>query len=443
MGKHKILVVDDDPLNVKLLSAMLPSDTYDKMSANSGTEALSILEKHQPDLILLDVMMPGMDGCEVCEKIKGDEKCRDIPIVLVTAMDGIDIKIKGLECGADEFINKPVNVQELRARVASLVKLKDYQDELKTGIGNGTVMGFGEPQTPRKWVSLDLPTVLIVEDNEKDAKLIHSYLYGEPYLIKVVSTGEEAITCATYENIDVIILDLLLSGMDGFKVCKLLKETDITKNIQIVVITSLMDLESKIKGINLGADDYLVKPVNPYELRVRTKALIKKKAYLDSLCSSYDLFLNKLIRDRQTGLLSHDFFHYCFNHEIKRCLRHNASLCLLMLKVSCDPKNKGDMDSNNQNLKYKKAIADVIKNNIRDIDLASYDGTNKVMVLMMHSKTHEATIVGDRLKQTIEENMELREMTAQDLVVSYAVGEYPNDAETKEALVHLTETKLK
>ncbi len=129
MRKPRVLVVDDDEMNVRLLEAIL-SDKYEVTTAYNGKEALLEVEKKPPDLILLDIMMPGMSGYEVCKKLKGNNKTLHIPIVMVTALTEKTEKIKGIEVGADDFLNKPVDVNELRVRVKSLLKLKYYHDSL-------------------------------------------------------------------------------------------------------------------------------------------------------------------------------------------------------------------------------------------------------------------------------------------------------------------------
>ena len=126
--RHKVLIVDDEPLNVKLLAAKLPPDQYATIPAYNGEEALKIVAKEPPDLILLDIMMPGISGYEVTERLKADPQTKDIPVIMVTALDGTDDKLMGLRVGADEFLNKPVNTAELLARVKSLLRLKEYQD---------------------------------------------------------------------------------------------------------------------------------------------------------------------------------------------------------------------------------------------------------------------------------------------------------------------------
>lgn len=126
----KVLVVDDEPRNVKLLDALLRPLNYEVLKAFNGEEALSIVGKVNLDLILLDIMMPGMDGYEVCRRLKGNESTRLIPVIMVTALADVESKIKGIEAGADDFLSKPPNKTELLARTRSLIKLKRLNSNL-------------------------------------------------------------------------------------------------------------------------------------------------------------------------------------------------------------------------------------------------------------------------------------------------------------------------
>ena len=126
-----VLVVDDIEQNVILLEAYLKLQNYRVAKAFNGTEALKIVEQEPPDIILLDIMMPGIDGYEVCKRLKNDPKTQFIPIVMVTALQDIEDKIKGIEAGADDFISKPFNKEELFTRVKSLLRIKRLYDALQ------------------------------------------------------------------------------------------------------------------------------------------------------------------------------------------------------------------------------------------------------------------------------------------------------------------------
>lgn len=132
-NKSAILVVDDSPENIRLISEILnrQDDSYAIYSARDGHEALEFVKTIIPDLIMLDVVMPGMDGFEVCRKIKSDPQTRLVPVVMITALDGQQDRLRGLDAGVDDFISKPFNVYELLARVKNLLRLRSYINELE------------------------------------------------------------------------------------------------------------------------------------------------------------------------------------------------------------------------------------------------------------------------------------------------------------------------
>src|SRR5580704_13659388 len=141
----RVLVVDDIMSNVKLLEAKLTAEYFDVATAYNGLECLKRIEENIPDIVLLDVMMPGMDGFEVCRRIKSDPKIAHVPVVMVTALNRPSDRVLGLEAGADDFLSKPVDDAALFARVRSLVRLKMMTDELRMRESTGREMGIIEP----------------------------------------------------------------------------------------------------------------------------------------------------------------------------------------------------------------------------------------------------------------------------------------------------------
>ena len=401
-SKSKILVVDDEPLNVKLLTAMIPSDQYDTASAFSGNEALRLVRDFQPDLILLDIMMPGLNGYDLTRILKSNTESRDIPVVLITAFRGSEYEIKGLEAGADEFLNKPVNKTELLTRAKSLIRLRQYKEQLKSR--TCSIKSVTHKKKAKNCLDneeLDLPTILIVEDNKVDARLIQRYLHGEPYQIKLAGNGEEAISRSQQERIDVLLLDLLLPGKNGFEVCRTLKEGEKTQNIQIVAITGLSDLESKLKGIELGVDDYLVKPVNMHVLRTRVKSLVKKKALLDRLCDRYEMAVHSAITDKLTGLYNRRYFDHFLDFEVKRSCRQNAPLALLMMDID-NFKKINDTLGHLFGDKILNRLGDIIKATIRETDLAARYGGEEFAIVMSNTDLKQAVEIGERIRESIE-----------------------------------------
>jgi signal transduction histidine kinase len=130
--KSTVLAVDDEPVALDMLEGFLLPDGYELVLARNGPDALTKIEQSSPDVILLDVMMPEMDGFEVCQRLKGDKRWHHIPIILVTALSSTEDLVRGLDAGADDFLNKPVDSVELRARVRSLLRVKQQYDELES-----------------------------------------------------------------------------------------------------------------------------------------------------------------------------------------------------------------------------------------------------------------------------------------------------------------------
>src|ERR1017187_7979418 len=144
----RVLVVDDILSNVKLLEAKLTAEYFDVVTAFNGLECLARMAESVPDIVLLDVMMPGMDGFEVCRRIKSDPRIAHVPVVMVTALDQPSDRVAGLEAGADDFLTKPVNDIALITRVKSLVRLKMLTDELMMRASTSNEIGLDETFDP-------------------------------------------------------------------------------------------------------------------------------------------------------------------------------------------------------------------------------------------------------------------------------------------------------
>ena len=280
---------------------------------------------------------------------------------------------------------------------------------------------------------------MIVEDNKIDEKLIQRYFHSEPYQIKFAKDGEEAVSRAQQERIDVILLDLILPRKNGFEVCSTLKEMKHTQNIQIVAITGLSDLESKLKGIELGFDDYLIKPVNMHILRTRVKALVKKKALLDKLCDRYEMAVHSAITDKLTGLYNRRYFDYFLDLEIKRSSRQQASLALLMIDVD-DFKHINDTLGHLFGDTILNKLGELLKTQIRDTDMAARYGGEEFAVVMSNTGLEEAVQIAERIRQTIQSYSfgdKKFLMTA-----SIGIALYPSDADSANNLIEKSDDSL-
>src|ERR1043166_8076481 len=181
----RILVVDDIAANVRLLEAKLAAEYFEVVTASSGPEALEIINRNAPDIVLLDVMMPEMDGFEVCSRIRANAKTRFLPVVMVTALSDPSDRVRGLEAGADDFLTKPVNDLALFARVRSLVRLKMTMDEWR--LREETCQQFELPPGGAADGSDDAEhaQVLKGEDEPASAERVHEILTGQGHSVAI------------------------------------------------------------------------------------------------------------------------------------------------------------------------------------------------------------------------------------------------------------------
>src|SRR6266446_5720691 len=214
----RVLVVDDVPANVKLLEARLSAEYFDVVTAMSGSEALAICEKAECDIVLLDVMMPDMDGFEVCRRIKANRATHHIPVVMVTALDAPSDRVKGLDAGADDFLTKPVSDVALIARVRSLSRLKMMTDELRMRAVTSREIGIESPEREALAEAGRNGRILMVDDRPALSERIQNMLSGE-HSVAMEMDPTEALFHAAEGSYDLLIVSLDLDSFDGLRLC--------------------------------------------------------------------------------------------------------------------------------------------------------------------------------------------------------------------------------
>ena len=441
--KPSVLIVDDDPLNVKLLDTLL-SDDYETVKAYDGAEAMGEIRENSPDLILLDIMMPKIDGYEVTRRLKNNADTRRIPIIMITALGEAEDKAKGMEAGADEFLNKPVNPAELRARVKSMIKLKVYQEQLSARVrSEKDLLSHASPGEAGGGGKAEAPTILLAEDNPKDITLLKCYLEEQSYRLLTTGSGKETIDMCRREKIDLIVLDLMLPDLDGFNVCQQLKDGDATRSVQIVMVSAQNDLETRLTGIELGADEFLIKPINRDELTVRVRALLKKKNYLDQLVSRFETTLNAAITDKLTDLHNHSYFKHYMENEVRRCARQNQPMTLVMIDID-DFKKYNDTYGHPAGDTLLRLFGMMLKNSIREIDLAARYGGEEFAVVLPYTNRENARRTVERILGDIR-NCSFSEspsMTRERKTASLGIACYPEDGDTVADLIEHADKAL-
>lgn len=400
----RVLVVDDVPPNVKLLEAKLTSEYFDVLTAYSGPEALEVTSREHPDIILLDVMMPGMDGFEVCRRIKADPATAHIPVVMVTALDQASDRVTGLEAGADDFLTKPLQDMALFARVRSLVRLKVMMDELRNRKTTDTSLGWDDEESVV--FDVTVPTdgsILIVDEQEKVVDRIVSALDGVGELTYMTG-GDDVAERAREKNFDLIIVSLTMLDTDGLRVCSKLRSFDETRHVPILVMVDDGNTKLLVRALEMGVNDYVVRPVDKQEFLARVKTQLKRKRFADKLWENFHLSMQLATTDAVTGLYNR---HYLTNHmdtRMQAAQEQGKALSVMMMDID-HFKLVNDTYGHAVGDLVLKEFAMRIGRNIRGVDLAARYGGEEFVVMMPETPTESAVMIGERLRQAIGDNI--------------------------------------
>jgi two-component system cell cycle response regulator len=394
----RVLIVDDILSNVKLLEAKLTAEYFEVLTASCGEQALNRVAADLPDIVLLDVMMPGMDGFEVCRRIKANPRIAHIPIIMVTALDQPSDRVTGLEAGADDFLTKPVDDFALFARVKSLVRLKMMTDELRMREETGQSMGLAD--AAETMVDPD-PSgrILIVEDRPESVAWFRNALEQKNKLVDV-SSFDEALVRARGGDFDLIVVSLGIRNFDGLRLCSHLRSLPEVRNSPILVLVSEGESRKLIQGLDMGVNDYLMRPVDRNELLARVRTQLRKKRYSDKLRHNVQLSLEMAITDPLTGLHNR---RYMASHldTLMKSASPAKPISFLILDIDYF-KSVNDTHGHDVGDEVLREFANRISANVRGIDLACRHGGEEFVVVMPDTDGGFAFTVAERLRQSIE-----------------------------------------
>jgi two-component system cell cycle response regulator len=434
----QILVVDDVLANVKLLEAKLASEYYDVLTAKDGFEALESAKHNKPDLILLDVMMPGMDGFEACKKIKEDNELAHIPIVMVTALSEKADRLKGLEAGADDFITKPINDMALFARVKSLIRIKMLLDELRLRDKTGAQMGIKPIEAN---TSVDGANILLVDDDEVQGKQVVSRL-GESFKVDWVKVPDEALQKAVAGNYDAIIISTLLTDTDGLRLASQIKGHEHTRSVPLLVFVDEDDQTLMFKALELGINDYLTVPVDKNEMTARLRTQIRRKKYQEALKAQYQQSISMAVTDGLTGLYNRHYLNTHLENMVRQALTNRKNLALMIMDMD-HFKTVNDTYGHDAGDMVLKQLAGLITHEARSTDLVARFGGEEFVVLMPETDPNAALGAGNRLREKVEK-MAFKINNGQEInrTVSIGIASLHPDGDSPEALLKRADEAL-
>ena len=394
----RVLVVDDVEANRKLLHAKLAHEYFEVTEAVDGFDALEKARATEPDIILLDAMMPRMDGFEACRELKFDPRTEHIPIVMVTALHEREDRLRGLKAGADDFLTKPINDLQLLSRVRALTKFKVVADELRKREASGRRLGVIDI-TPTGRQQLQ-SRVLVLHEDERAAQRICRYLEEHHKPMTLSQAGGFGAGAAT---VDIMIIAVGGEQFDGLKLCARLRSLESTRDLPILAIVEPDDGDRAIKALDLGASDILVKPLDPEELLARVRTQVRKKRYLDALRSRLDQSMELAITDQLTGLHNRRYLQNQLEQFVKRANMGGGPVSILL----CDLdrfKRVNDVHGHDVGDEVLRQYAARLTKSIRPTDIACRYGGEEFLVIMPDTSQKLAWTMADRIRRLVEDD---------------------------------------
>lgn len=396
----RILVVDDTLPNVKLLEAKLSSEYFDVLTASDGVSALELIKTAMPDIVLLDVMMPGMDGFEVCRRIKADPKTAHIPVIMVTALSEVQDRVRGLEAGADDFLTKPVKDLALFARVRSLARLKMLMDEWRMRAATGEQLGdFPAGANPGE-IQSTAASVLLVDDNPNNVRRTETTIKNVGHSIVSTALPEDAMRAALHGDFDLIIVNLHLSRHDGLRLCSQFRSQELTRQTPILLLIEGEDTARLAKGLELGINDYLIAPIDSNELLARVHTQVRRKRYQDSLRANFQRSLSLALTDSLTGLHNRRYLDAHLGNLMTRVLHGGKPFALLTIDID-HFKRINDGFGHATGDEVLREMAERLVQSVRNFDLVARIGGEEFVIVMPDASEAVAAAVAQRLCQRI------------------------------------------
>lgn len=419
-----ILVVDDLEQNVKLLKAKLLAEYYNVFTATSGKQALELLANNRIDIVLLDVMMPDMDGFQTCWHIKNNATTTHIPVVMVTALTDIESRVQGLEVGADEFLAKPINDTALFARIKSLTRMKAVLDELKQRNKTSTAIGSTLIKTHDCFTE---SKILIIDDDAIQVKNIKAQLASLTEHIMVLGNLSKIDSLGSFVP-NIVIISCQIDVDDPLRVVVTLRAKESYKDSMVMLLAEEENLPMVIRGMEIGVNDYFNYPVDQSELQARVKTQLRRQQYQSDLRTALEESFDLSIKDGLTNVFNRRYFDIHTQQLVNNSSHYK--ICLLMLdidhfKLINDTYGHPAGDIVLQNL------ALILKSSVRVVDLIARYGGEEFVILLKNVDLDRGQKIAEKVRKSVEDaEFDVANNNSLKITVSIGVAEYNNESIT-------------
>jgi two-component system cell cycle response regulator len=436
----RVLIVDDIPTNVRLLEARLSAEYYEVLTASSGAQALALCESEDVDIVLLDVMMPEMDGFEVCRRLKANPKTHHLPVLMITALDQTSDRVQGLEAGADDFLSKPVDDTQLMARVKSLVRLKSLTDELRARALTGQQIAIEDALRAMDSISASGGSVLIIDTDRRHAERIQGYLAD--HSVDILTEPADAVFQVAGAGYELALISMSLDDFDPLRVSSQIRTVEHSRNLPIILMADAADKPRVVRALDLGINDYISRPVERNELQARVRTQIRRHRYAMELRESVNNTMALAVTDELTGLYNRRYFDRHLNVMLGKAQEQERDMALMILDID-HFKAVNDNHGHDVGDAVLREFAARLKRNIRGVDLACRFGGEEFVVLMPDTDTGQAEAVAERVRQAMAEK-QFEVGPARPLSVTVSVGVALNESrvDTPESLIKRADVAL-
>jgi two-component system cell cycle response regulator len=364
--------------------------------------------------------MPGMDGFEVCRRLKADAATHHIPIVIITALDQPSDRVKGLEAGADDFLTKPVSDIALLARVRSLTRLKMMTDELRMRAVSGHQVGLAGVAADTILDDGLNGRVLVVDDRAASYERIQTAL-RDSHKVDVETSPQEALFRAAETEYDLMIVSLGFADFDALRLCSQARSLERTRNLPLLLIADHEDTARVLRGLDLGVNDYLVRPIDRNELVARVMTQVRRKRYADRLRTNVQQSMELALTDSLTGLYNRRYMETHLETLIEKASHTERPLALVMIDID-HFKPINDTYGHDAGDEVLRQFAGRLQASVRGIDLACRYGGEEFVVVMPDADLSVARAVGERLRRNISAEPFPVSKGAKKLDVTISVG---------------------
>lgn len=393
----RILIVDDVEVNRRILQAKLEAQYHTVLMAADGAEALHLARTEAPEIILLDVMMPGMDGFEVCRRLKADSGTAHIPVVMLTALSDMEDRVKGLGHGAEDFLTKPIDDFLLTSRINALIRYNMVAAELRqreaTGLRSGAMDDLNRDEIDRP------ASVFIVDDDPRSsdriAKLVRMQGHRATTFLEAGQMAD-----LSQERIDVVILSLFCQSFDPLKLCAHFKINPVTRSVSVILICDALDQGRAIKGLEIGASDMITFPVDRQELAARIRTQTRRTRYIEILRRRVDRGLELSVLDQLTELHNRRYMMTRLQQFIHRSVLGEKPLSVIMADID-HFKHVNDTYGHQAGDDVLREISRRFLASVRPTDIVCRSGGEEFVVILPETSGDKACAAAERIRRAV------------------------------------------